>query len=232
MGFRRSQVRILSPRLERPTVTTVMAGLFFAPRIGECARNDSSEDSSATFLLEANANKFLLRKAVGTGATGKLRLPMAPTPSATGTNRVRSGPVSRVLYHRRNDDGDGHFSGRTIARPLKRSTRKSIAGRTSPRERPSELNRPAAIRFFLLDLAPSGVCLAKPVTRPAGELLPHRFTLTARVYPAFLAGRRSMSRKIREAVCFLLHFPWPFGRWALPTTLSYGARTFLRPFAA
>lgn len=32
---------------------------------------------------------------------------------------------------------------------------------------------------LLLDLAPSGVCLAKPVTRPAGELLPHRFTLTS-----------------------------------------------------
>ncbi len=30
----------------------------------------------------------------------------------------------------------------------------------------------------LFGLAPSGVCQAKPVTRPAGELLPHRFTLT------------------------------------------------------
>ena len=30
------------------------------------------------------------------------------------------------------------------------------------------------------------------------------------------------------AVCFLLHFPWPRGRWALPTTASCGARTFLR----
>jgi hypothetical protein len=32
----------------------------------------------------------------------------------------------------------------------------------------------------LFGLAPSGVCLARPVTRPAGELLPHRFTLTPR----------------------------------------------------
>jgi hypothetical protein len=32
----------------------------------------------------------------------------------------------------------------------------------------------------LLGLAPDGVYRAKPVTRPAGELLPHRFTLTAR----------------------------------------------------
>ena len=31
------------------------------------------------------------------------------------------------------------------------------------------------------------------------------------------------------AVCFLLHFPWPHGRWALPITMSCGARTFLPP---
>ena len=31
----------------------------------------------------------------------------------------------------------------------------------------------------LLGLAPDGVYQARPVTRPAGELLPHRFTLTA-----------------------------------------------------
>ena len=68
----------------------------------------------------------------------------------------------------------------------------------------------------LFDLAPSGVYRARPVTRPAGELLPHRFTLTAWA-------------EAHEAVCFLLHFPWPFDRWALPITASYGARTFLPP---
>src|SRR3954469_18578993 len=31
----------------------------------------------------------------------------------------------------------------------------------------------------LFGLAPGGVCRARPVTRPAGELLPRRFTLTA-----------------------------------------------------
>ena len=35
----------------------------------------------------------------------------------------------------------------------------------------------------LLDLAPGGVYLARPVTRPAGELLPHPFTLTIRQTP-------------------------------------------------
>src|SRR5208283_3639210 len=68
----------------------------------------------------------------------------------------------------------------------------------------------------LFDLAPSGVYRARPVAQPAGELLPHRFTLTARA-------------EAREAVCFLLHFPWPRGRWALPITASCGARTFLPP---
>jgi len=36
----------------------------------------------------------------------------------------------------------------------------------------------AISNFFLLGLAPDGVYRARPVTRPAGELLPHRFTLT------------------------------------------------------
>src|SRR5262245_34921069 len=45
---------------------------------------------------------------------------------------------------------------------------------------------------------------------------------------------------LSRAVSFLLHFPYPstadrantashLGRWALPTTASYGARTFLSP---
>jgi len=32
-----------------------------------------------------------------------------------------------------------------------------------------------------------------------------------------------------QAVCFLWHFPWPCGRWALPTIAPCGARTFLPP---
>ena len=48
-----------------------------------------------------------------------------------------------------------------------------------------------------------------------GALLPHLFTLTAASCET-------------EAVCFLWHCPGPYGRWALPTTASCGARTFLR----
>jgi len=65
----------------------------------------------------------------------------------------------------------------------------------------------------LLGLSPDGVCRAGMVTHPAGGLLPHRFTLTDRVKG--------------PAVCFLWHFPWPRGRWALPTVLPCGVRTFL-----
>jgi len=35
------------------------------------------------------------------------------------------------------------------------------------------------------------------------------------------------ARRFLEAVCFLLRFPWPRGRRALPATLPCGARTFL-----
>ena len=37
---------------------------------------------------------------------------------------------------------------------------------------------PEGPNFFLLGLTPNGVYRARPVARPAGELLPHRFTLT------------------------------------------------------
>ena len=47
---------------------------------------------------------------------------------------------------------------------------------------------------FLFGLAPDGVYQARPVTRPAGELLPHLFTLT--------------SSQSMLAVCFL----WQIGR--------------------
>jgi len=85
-----------------------------------------------------------------------------------------------------------------------------MADRTSPRR------APAARDFSLLGLAPGGVYLARLVTQPAGALLPHRFTLTS-------------IAEANEAVCFLWHYPWPCGRWALPTTVSSGARTFLSP---
>lgn len=65
-------------------------------------------------------------------------------------------------------------------------------------------------------VAPSGVYLAASVTRGAGALLPHRFTLT--VVP---------SREMHEGG--LLSVALSTGRpaWELPSTLPFGARTFL-----
>src|SRR5205823_13771151 len=46
-------------------------------------------------------------------------------------------------------------------------------------ERPNARARTGAAIALLFGLAPGGVCRAGAVTRTAGELLPHRFTLTA-----------------------------------------------------
>ena len=64
----------------------------------------------------------------------------------------------------------------------------------------------------LLGLAPGGVYRATPVTRGAGGLLPHRFTLTG---------------PMRSAVCFLWHCPAGHPGLPLTTTLPCGVRTFL-----
>src|SRR5207249_12140263 len=70
-------------------------------------------------------------------------------------------------------------------------TRELHAGRASP---------VLADRIaLLLGLAPGGVYRAGAVTRAAGELLPHRFTLTA----------ITSLRELVAAVCFLWH--WSVG---------------------
>jgi hypothetical protein len=71
--------------------------------------------------------------------------------------------------------------------------------------------RGCTFRCNLLDLASGGVCLAIPVTRNAGALLPHRFTLTTR----------------GVAVCFLWHFPASHLGLPLAITLLCEVRTFL-----
>src|SRR5688572_15131318 len=66
---------------------------------------------------------------------------------------------------------------------------------------------------LLFGLAPGGVCLADAVTRAAGELLPHRFTLTVSLRRSVLCGT----------------VPWGRPPWPLASTLPCGARTFLPP---
>src|SRR5580658_3891176 len=101
--------------------------------------------------------------------------------------------------------GGGHPSGTAVADSLLRSTREHRAGRP----------RSLAQGTFgsPLDLAPGGVYRATAVTCGAGGLLHRRFTLTPRTRLG--------------AVCFLWHCPAGHPGSALPTTLPYGARTFL-----
>jgi len=75
---------------------------------------------------------------------------------------------------------------------------------------------PSSVPLF--GLAPGGVYQAPAVTGGTGELLPHRFTLTP-THMQHMGG----------AVFFLWHFPSCQQDWALPSTPSYGARTFLPP---
>ena len=76
-----------------------------------------------------------------------------------------------------------------------------------------ELGR-AALERSLLGLAPGGACRAEPVARSAGELLPHRFTLTARSEP-HAGGLFSVAPSRGRP------------RLGLPSTLPFGVRTFL-----
>ncbi len=79
-----------------------------------------------------------------------------------------SGSISRILYPEtraaaaRRNRGGGHLSRASVACRLQQPTRRSNeTGRLS----------------LLLGLAPDGGCLAAPVTRGAGRLLPYLFTL-------------------------------------------------------
>src|SRR3712207_6584295 len=100
----------------------------------------------------------------------------------------------------------GHPSRPAVAGRLQRSTRRHRAG--SPRT-PAQDGGATAVP---LDLAPGGVYRAAPVTRCAGGLLHHRFTLTSGEPPA---------------VCSLWHCPAGHPGSPLATTLPCGARTFL-----
>ena len=60
----------------------------------------------------------------------------------------------------------------------------------------------------------------------AGELLPHLSTLYLTIMPLYYA--LIPQRHQKSGGIFLLHFPWSRLHWVLPSTLPYGARTFLQ----
>jgi hypothetical protein len=130
---------------------------------------------------------------------------------ADGNGLRTSRPVSRILF-----PGTSRCP---VRRPSISACRRRQARATYPQARTGRPRTPAQPRPGTepLGLAPGGVYRATPVTRGAGGLLHHRFTLTA----------RSATRTGREAVCSLWHCP--AGRPGLPltTTLPCGVRTFL-----
>ncbi|CAN5279762.1 hypothetical protein BH24PSE2_BH24PSE2_06270 [soil metagenome] len=101
--------------------------------------------------------------------------------------------------------GGNHSSGMRVAAHLERPTREPVRA------------TPAAYRRALPYL----------VLLRVGFALPRRVTTRA------VRSYRTISplpaeRHVRQAVCFLLHFPWTRVPQALPGTLPCGARTFLR----
>ncbi len=160
----------------------------------------------------------------------KGQLARAPSPTASCViEKIRSGPVSRVLSKGGMEAARGAIIYLGCRLPGTSSNLPGSRFRAGQARGP----RVAAWPCSLFGLAPRGVCLARLVTQPAGELLPHRFTLTdsgPRV-SGWLASSRCANRPLPTPLClavyFLLHFPGPCGRWGLPTTVSYGARTFL-----
>src|SRR6185436_1505760 len=71
---------------------------------------------------------------------------------------------------------------------------------------------------------------SSPIRSFSGWGLPSRRRRRLR-WCALTAPFHPYLRLAPKAVCSLLHFPWDRSRWALPSTLPYGARTFLRPRA-
>ena len=103
---------------------------------------------------------------------------------------------------------DDHFSRAAVACRLEQPTRRLGTDRTGPWR-----GKPRSI--FCLVLLPVG--FTKPDRSPGPLVRSYR---TVSPLPRPPCGGRS-------AVCFLWHCPGPCGRWALPTTVSCEARTFL-----
>jgi hypothetical protein len=127
---------------------------------------------------------------------------VAKQPSRVGARRM-SRRVSRILYR-----------GEPRWRPSIWACRRRQARAAYPQARAGRPRSPAQapVAGCPLGLAPGGVYLATPVTRGAGGLLHHRFTLTSAV---------------AKAVCFLWHCPASHLGLPLATTLPCGVRTFL-----
>lgn len=134
--------------------------------------------------------------------------------------RRMSRPVSRILFPPKRE-ATIH-----LGRPLLDASCDLPAdmGRAARQRRPAA---PPKRNGDPLGLAPGGVYLAAPVTRGAGELLPHRFTLTrtSAVSVSEQARARSGKGRWRFNFCGTVPHVTVGGCW--PPPLLYGVRTFL-----
>jgi hypothetical protein len=129
--------------------------------------------------------------------------------------RSRSGPVSRVLSRTR-PKGLHARTAISLGRRLpgaSSSLPERCWGRTGPR---ASVNGARTLCLALLRVG---------FAEPAGS--PRLLVRSYRTVSPLPRQRQDGGPIAAAAVCFLLHFPGPCGRSVLPTTLSYGARTFL-----
>jgi putative SOS response-associated peptidase YedK len=140
------------------------------------------------------------------------RAPCSPT-SPDARHRDVVTRVSRRVNDVRNDDASSSCTRRAdrwvgvgrrrpISRILSPARSPGTGWRPSlwdvglPTPRAADLGRDGRTTLSLLGLAPDGACRSTTVTRRAGGLLPHRFTLTA---------SRHRGRTWRSALCCALH---------------------------
>jgi len=137
-------------------------------------------------------------------------------PSAAEQGQNRSGSVSRVLSPRTLRAGAVTISlGRRL--PAASGSRPGSGcetGRLAPSRNSQGIPRRSSSCLALLPMG-----FTEPGRSPG--LLVSSY-LTVSPLPTAPARRQGP-----QAVCFLWHFPWPRGRWVLPTIEPCGARTFL-----
>ena len=100
------------------------------------------------------------------------------------------------------------------------------AGRAGPDCSYSKINYGGRRRYRVNPAIEGGKSLRMGLTR---ELV--RSYRTFSPLPRGQPPRRMRARAAGVAVSFLWHFPWGCPRWALPTTLPCGVRTFLPDLA-
>ncbi len=155
------------------TVTTVRIGSSSCVRPGSGRNGRGGDRSAGETALGADAGEVHEAAAgqPGTGHPGSRATPANPVNPVPpdGKRGWRSRPVSRILF-----PAISRSSGR---RPSISACRRRQAPAAYPQARAGNPRTPAQTPWRPLGLAPGGVYLAAPVTRGAGGLLHHRFTL-------------------------------------------------------